>query len=1011
MAANKTIVALNWLNNPNSCPEPVTKALPSSQVSRVHTYLIKCSLEFSATPVSASHTPSKENEKETKENENDCGYDVDAAAIPIQAGLLSLPVMGGTFDAEAYLGSDLAGFLRSEPAAMYSAMVGDIAAAGLRSFQSATPQEYVKTVARLLSADMVELSQVGTSDPVGLFAVWKTEGETQRLIIDARPSNVRFKTPPYEHTGGDDLTRIQVKPNSTLEVAKTDLADYFHTIRLPEPTRQHFVMRPICAKRLRACGVDVPDDAIAADGMTHPRITTVPMGWKAAPSVAQSAHEAVLYGEKGEGSQKARMMNPVLDTSARLSSSRTPEDTSRAHAIVIDDLLMFRQVAEEEEATASKSSSLDAVLKRYEAVSMRIKPSKVHDYSSKQVVLGYQLDNNVLRATQERYAGIRAAVEELRRGWAKPREVERLIGKFTHMALLNRLSLSVFSAVYAFARKVGHRYARVWPSVMRELEHALSLVPLMRADLSRPVSPVLIQTDACDHGEGVVYTTDVPLEKLQNECQRSRTCGKEDWSVEQSLSAAFEAPLDPKSYKVAIKHTYPLDSPLRYRHINAKEVSAVGKAIRWACRAPRTRGCRLVVQSDSSVGVGALRKGRSSKPSLLRELRRIAAYILAEDLGLHIRWIATDKNMADNPSRGARTPGPCISTVRPRGKGQGGYAGQRVGQAKKPGPPPAHYWGPLFDANVNSTTSQSRYAPAVRVFLDFVLLHGDDFNCKDDADYWLCYYMHHEFTKGATSRGTRKGHCNLVLYGLEHFYPAFKPLTQARRCMKGWEKLQPPQPAAPMPADLAYALAAIMVLLKEYRVALALLLSTDCWLRISEVAGLKGADIVDHRAQADPVGRGVAVYLERTKTGRHQAVMVADPDIAELLVQWSDNCMRSGDADSSLFPSVGHLRATLKQALSGVGIQDEDTRGFGFTWHSCRHGGASRAYQRGDPIADILTRGRWKAESSGRHYIQSGRQLLLGISLPVLVHQIATKLRSIGLITLSSPHFERLLEA
>ena len=65
---------------------------------------------------------------------------------------------------------------------------------------------------------------------------------------------------------------------------------------------------------------------------------------------------------------------------------------------------------------------------------------------------------------------------------------------------------------------------------------------------------------------------------------------------------------------------------------------------------------------------------------------------------------------------------------------------------------------------------------------------------------------------------------------------------------------------------------------------MALLVSFDFWLRISEVAGLKARDIVDNRSQADPAGRGVAVYLATTKTGTRQAVLVESPEIGDLLV-------------------------------------------------------------------------------------------------------------------------------
>ena len=65
-----------------------------------------------------------------------------------------------------------------------------------------------------------------------------------------------------------------------------------------------------------------------------------------------------------------------------------------------------------------------------------------------------------------RYVEINAEVQDLlRRGWARPRQVERLVGRITSRMLLLRLTLSIFDAVYAFARKVGDRHARLWPAV------------------------------------------------------------------------------------------------------------------------------------------------------------------------------------------------------------------------------------------------------------------------------------------------------------------------------------------------------------------------------------------------------------------------------------------------------------------------------------------------------------------------------------------------------------------
>ena len=68
---------------------------------------------------------------------------------------------------------------------------------------------------------------------------------------------------------------------------------------------------------------------------------------------------------------------------------------------------------------------------------MEAHPDKIYDFSIKQDLLGYHLDDNVLRAQGGRFDSLRAWVRDLeRRGWAFPREVERVVGKLTHVFLL-----------------------------------------------------------------------------------------------------------------------------------------------------------------------------------------------------------------------------------------------------------------------------------------------------------------------------------------------------------------------------------------------------------------------------------------------------------------------------------------------------------------------------------------------------------------------------------------------
>merc|ERR1712185_91319 len=100
----------------------------------------------------------------------------------------------------------------------------------------------------------------------------------------------------------------------------------------------------------------------------------------------------------------------------------------------------------------------------------------------------------------------------------------------------------------------------------------------MRADVSRPTAPVLVQCDACDEGDAVVYTEDVPLLDLRREALRPRTRSRgitEAWTVEKALACGFDAPHAPEHYKLAVRYQYPRGTASRARHINAKELGAV----------------------------------------------------------------------------------------------------------------------------------------------------------------------------------------------------------------------------------------------------------------------------------------------------------------------------------------------------------------------------------------------------------------------------------------------------
>ena len=181
----------------------------------------------------------------------------------------------------------------------------------------------------------------------------------------------------------------------------------------------------------------------------------------------------LIHKDKPRGiDAQARQLPPVVSPAARWSDQRVPDvdspEASAPHALVIDDLLMLRQVPPRYLAGGvAVGTTLASVLRRYDQVGLRTKPSKVRDYDAVQDLLGHTLDHNVLRGSCSWYAAIRADVlRAIRCGWARPREVERLVGKITNVFLLHRPSLALFNAVYAFCHtEWPERPRRLWPSV------------------------------------------------------------------------------------------------------------------------------------------------------------------------------------------------------------------------------------------------------------------------------------------------------------------------------------------------------------------------------------------------------------------------------------------------------------------------------------------------------------------------------------------------------------------
>jgi hypothetical protein len=203
-----------------------------------------------------------------------------------------------------------------------------------------------------------------------------------------------------------------------------------------------------------------------------------------------------------------------------------------------------------------------------------------------------------------------------------------------------RQSLAVFGSVYRFVEAAWRRSWPLWASAAAELSVAAGLAPLLSCDLAADVFQHVLATDASETGQGVVACTPA----------RGVALAREDGSAlfpsSPSGDVAVVATVPDMRWRTIVSSRWRMPE-----HVNVLEARALITGVRWALRHPDSVGRRVRVIMDSTVCVGAARKGRSSSPTLLRRMRALAAEVMRAELQLELAWVASANNPADGPSR------------------------------------------------------------------------------------------------------------------------------------------------------------------------------------------------------------------------------------------------------------------------------------------------------------------------------------------------------------------------
>ena len=518
-------------------------------------------------------------------------------------------------------------------------------------FYAGDRAQYVGLVVRQLRCGKVGLLESvkggGTVFPVG-----KSSGKQREVWHGSRVSAAAVAPPRPAHLASPSAFRsFELVGDEVLRLSKRDGRCFFDQLCLPDCLRPYMGRPAVHVGELLAAGLSVaelqsllPSDALAPTRRVWPVSLVWGMGFSWSSFVAQSTLLAVCE-------------HAGLGTDCVLSpDGPAPASFERVFSLATDDVMLFSVGGPG--VTTVMAKQLEDAFDVHRIV--KHKDKDVDDALNGECVGVELVDGRWWWPPASRMWTLLSAVAELLEDpHASPAGVRAFLGTLQWYDLLERSKLSVYDDVYGFAASSPEAEQRCVPrTCLTELLCGVVLGPFWGFDMRTPHQPLIVASDASTSFGLGVSVTELPLERVRALSRLDVRTG--DHVV---LGCAVEGDKDrlgtPHSLDLEFSDfTTVLSVKAEKEHINIMEGKAFLLALRWVLRRPQLHKRRLVVLIDSKVWIGAAAKGRSSSPSLLRLLRRVAALVLGTGLVVHYLFIPSAHNPADAPSRGLQATKP-----------------------------------------------------------------------------------------------------------------------------------------------------------------------------------------------------------------------------------------------------------------------------------------------------------------------------------------------------------------
>jgi hypothetical protein len=500
---------------------------------------------------------------------------------------------------------------------------------------------------------------------VGVFCVSKKNGK-QRLIVDARAANRHFRAPPSTCLStAEQLADIRTTHDGDLFFGFLDIMDCFYRYVIDEEYSQYFCLAPVSSHEASEI-----DTSFHGEGTRQwwPCLRVLPMGHTWSLFFAQECNTSMVH----------RTLN-TEDLAA--SKDKLVYPGRVINFVYVDNVGIIGCSADEvNTALFSVKDALDAG------------GLSTHDVQTAQnstEMLGLKFDGvrHELRPTADRLQRAHDCISAiLRRQRVRGDHLEVLIGHLTFIGLVRRDVLSIFHATYSFIHAAYSSSRPLWPSVRIELLCFQALLPLLHTSWNRRVANLVAASDASEDGGGITMTnlSDSAVHDLTTFCERERF--KRLYGGKGARACAAKAmenvPLNPLKdvitggpqpvnfdhctelwetdgsfleapYEEMLQSHWVTTDQVRWRYDEVIHNLEARMVVRAATQLTNVclPGDHAVILCDNLAVVLAMSRRRSKDFHLLRYTRQLAAISLASQITFHIRWIASETNPADLPSR------------------------------------------------------------------------------------------------------------------------------------------------------------------------------------------------------------------------------------------------------------------------------------------------------------------------------------------------------------------------